>query len=118
MNELTEKVEHLANSLELAHEEIRELKAKEKKSLETNKLLRKDVEDLKYEVNRLKKIGSQTDERLDYLSDQSRRDNLIFTQIGEDKDENWEQSEKKVMDFIGKRLNLEVKLERAHRTGQ
>ena len=62
--------------------------------------------------------GSQRDERLDYLSDQSRRDNLIFTQIGEEKDENWEQSEKKVIDFIDKELKLKVKLERAHRTGQ
>ena len=96
----------MANSLEIAHEEIKKLKAKEIKSSELNKLLQKEVNDLKYEVKNLKMKGSQRDERLDYLSDQSRRDNLIFTQIGEEKDENWEQSEKKVIDFIDKELKL------------
>ena len=117
MNELNEKFDHLANSLEIAHHEIKTLKATLNKTTETNKKLMKDVEKLQNDITLLKKNNTDMDERIDYLSDQSRRDNLIFTKINEDKDENWEQSEKKVMDFIDKHMKVNVKIERAHRVG-
>ena len=52
------------------------------------------------------------------MSDQSRRNNLIFTKIDEEENESWEKSEKKVIDVIGEHLNLDVNIERAHRLGK
>ena len=54
MNELNEKFDHLANSLEIAHHEIKLLKANLLKTQETNKKLVKDVDKLLSDVTKLK----------------------------------------------------------------
>lgn len=58
---------------------------------------------------------------MDYLENQSRRSNIIIDGVPEEKGENWEMSEMKVQEILGKKLGLNVKdieIERAHRVGK
>ena len=58
--------------------------------------------------------------RLDYLEDQSRRNNLRFEGIVEETGENWEQTAKKVEVIVRERLGITdtIQIERAHRVGK
>ncbi|XP_019625427.1 PREDICTED: uncharacterized protein LOC109470791 [Branchiostoma belcheri] len=59
--------------------------------------------------------------KLDYIENQSRRNNLIFDGIKDDRKETWEQSETKVKEVLRNKLRLNtdnIKIERAHRNGK
>ncbi|KAL7374361.1 hypothetical protein ABVT39_027177 [Epinephelus coioides] len=61
------------------------------------------------------------DRSADYLENQSRRNNLVFTGIKESPNETWASSENKVRSIITTNLNLDANsmaIERAHRTGK
>ena len=64
--------------------------------------------------------AQNADSRIDYLEDQSRRNNLRINGIPENDSENWEQTTKKVQDLFKNNLGIEktISIERAHRTGK
>lgn len=59
--------------------------------------------------------------KLDYIENQSRRNNLLVDGIAEEKGENWDESERKVRDMLGSNMGLngkDTEIKRAHRVSQ
>ena len=61
--------------------------------------------------------------KLAYLEDQSRRNNIVIYGIPESNEESWADCEEKVIDNLNEKLKLEIpldksKIERAHRLGK
>lgn len=59
--------------------------------------------------------------KLEYIENQSRRTNILIDGIGDEKGENWCESEKKVREMFSKNLSLDgtnMDIERAQRLGQ
>ena len=79
-----------------------------------------DSQNLKPIVVNSEATQKSTAARIDYLEDQSRRNNLRFDGLHEDNGENWEQSTKKVQDLLSQKLGFEnsISIERAHRVGK
>lgn len=77
---------------------------------------------VKKENEELKKQLAINCELLDKLENQSRRNNLIFSNIGNrNAVEFWEESEQRVIEFVTKQLNVDLNsehIERAHRLGR
>ena len=92
-----------------------------KKSLE---FTQKNVEKLDTMVTKLKdaegEIGSlqktlEQSSKMEYLENQSRRNNIRVSGIPESADETWETVEEKVKKAIREKLDIEIDIERAHR---
>ena len=106
------------SSLEFSQQEIEQLKGKvnelqkEKKTYvsQINSLL-KEKEDLKADMKILH-------DRMDFLDDQGRNNNLRFSGIPEGENENWEQSQHKVNSLLNDHLKIKPMIERAHRVGR
>ena len=96
-----------------------------------------DIDDLKKEQkaqqSEIKEISKQAHvqtsghdvkaycEQIDYLENQSRRNNLVISGLGPDKaEETWAETESKVQELFTSNLKLEapVEIERAHRIGK
>ena len=74
---------------------------------------------LKDETDNIKIHLEDTKTRLDYLDDQSRRNNLKFSGIPESYGENWEQCQAKVTKLLCAKMKMaNVPLERVHRIGK
>ncbi|XP_064198055.1 uncharacterized protein LOC135258512 [Anguilla rostrata] len=87
-----------------------------KRYMRMGKKLKQLEEDLAKSVEILEGI----DKKMDYLENQSWRSNIIIDGVLEEC-ENWEMSEMKVQEILGKKLGLNVKyieIERAHRVGK
>ena len=85
-------------------------------------LIKQEVIGLKTEVNKLRSENEALRKNVQYLEDQSRRDNLIFNGIEESENETWDDVEQKVRDIMADNLNIEnarndadVGIERTHR---
>ena len=90
----------------------------------------KDVEDLKPVTEQMTKIGKELGEvqaqvdfhcdKMKYLENHSRRNNIRIDGIPEEPDETWEDTESKAKAALESKLNLsfKVEFERAHRTGK
>ena len=74
--------------------------------VENKKLLQK-VEHLSNSINEVRKIAIDSERRSELLEAQSRRDNLKFYGINEEKNETWADTETKVRHEIS-RLGLDV----------
>jgi len=72
-------------------------------------------------MDRIEAEVSRLASRVDYLENQSRRNNLVFYGIEEDAWETWEKSEEKVKKLVREKLGIDLgnkDIERAHRTGR
>ena len=85
-----------------------------------------EIDSLKVEIKDAKKSSNVDDEsavakKVDYLENQSRRNNIVIDGIeGDNSKETWAETEGKVRDLLTKNLKLEAKdieIERAHRNG-
>ena len=90
-----------------------------------NLALRSKVQDqdavVKLMQEDLKKLSpNDTASRLDYLEDQSRRNNLRVDGLPEDECENWEKTSRKVTLLVKDKLGIPgtISIERAHRVGR
>lgn len=103
----------------LAHE-IRQSNELYKHSLSE---MNKEVDDLKTKLKHTNDKLTDAINKIDYLENQSRRNNLRFDGIPEDRNESWETTEIKVRETLKSKLNLTqreaetIPIERAHRTG-
>ena len=102
-----------------------------KRSLEFTQVQLKDAldKDIEYEnrLDRLKLRTNETDEytegfedQLEYLENQSRRNNKIMGVDEDLEEETWDNTEKVVRKLIREKLNVEeeIAIERAHRVGK
>ena len=79
----------LTLSLEYSQKEVEDLK-------EENKTLTKVISDVQQGISKKTDLTNdfqQLQDRIDYLEDYSRRNNLRFTGIGEGPNETWEQTQ-------------------------
>lgn len=112
-DKLHESVVELKHSLTFSQSEIDNLKetvAKQDK-LETNLLA--DIEHISMSLE-------NTEDKLDYLENQSRRNNIRFDNIPEDPKETWDDTETKVRKVLESNMGFKEKIpiERAHRVGK
>ena len=82
--------------------------------------LKREIFDLKNPLTELKSVQEEASKRVDYLEDQSRRNNLRFVGFKEEKGETWEHVATKVKNLIKNQIGIdkEIPIERAHRVGQ
>jgi len=109
-NDATAKIGELTKSLEFAHHQLADLKPIIDNLKRNNAELIKENEQIKKENNEMK-------ERIDYLDDYSRRNNLRISGLPEDKNETWEKSQSKAAAFLQRHFQLTPEFERVHRVG-
>ncbi|ROT85564.1 hypothetical protein C7M84_011688 [Penaeus vannamei] len=109
-NDATAKIGELTKSLEFAHHQLEDLKPIIDNLKRNNAELIKENEQIKKENNEMK-------ERIDYLDDYSRRNNLRISGLPEDKNETWEKSQSKAAAFLQRHFQLTPEFERVHRVG-
>ena len=83
-----------------------------------NASLSQQVTELTTTVINLETRMNETEKRNEQLEAQSRRENLKFYGLTDDKAETWEQSEEKIRSYLSTELHIEersIKIERAHR---
>jgi len=109
MRETTVKITELKTSVEFSQQEVDTLQSAIKSTKTT---VAKSAADIQFNK-----------EGIDYLENQSRRNNLRLDGITEDRNETWAQTEDKVRDTLIQKLQMEqaevtaLEIERAHRTG-
>lgn len=108
---LVQQVSDLKASLEYSQNDIDEHKYK----LESMEYHLRDIGGDIY--NMQGSIGYQRD-KLEYIENQSRRNNIRVTGIEEEEGETWEKTEIKVKEIFKGKLDLDVDIERAHRVGK
>ena len=91
-----------------------------KKSLEftlknVEKKMATRLEDAEGEIGSLQKTLDEQSSKMEYLENQSRRNNIRVSGIPESADETWEIVEEKVKKAIREKLDMEIDIERAHR---
>ena len=114
---LEEKNKELESSLNFAHDSVEALK----KELAMQNLV---IEELKEGVKSLTKQAKEEKQRVVNIEGHSRRNNLTFFNIPEQKDESFEKSEKALRRFMEVELTLskkdlnDISFERVHRIGK
>ena len=73
------------------------------------------LEDAEGEIGSLQKTLDEQSSKMEYLENQSRRNNIRVSGIPESADETWETVEEKVKKAIREKLDMEIDIERAHR---
>lgn len=136
--QVTSKVTHCETEImtlkKQVHEEykieIDEMKKKSKKQdLEMNAMktqirrlqrATEDLYDVKYQIEDMEKENKILRNKVIDMQERSMRDNLIFTGINEDNQQNFEDTEKLVQDLIKNKLDIqeEIEIERIHRFGR
>lgn len=123
LDSLTHSVAKLKARIASSEKETGDLK----NSLE---FLQKDIDDLKPSLLKLQELDSaieeiqddldHQEEQMEYLENQSRRNNVRVDGISEEDNETWEETEAKVKQVLKDELNLASApdIERAHRVGK
>ena len=120
-----DSVNIIINSFEKRLSKVESELVQHKLELSNTKIINTDqkntIEELKSELLSLKQNNSAShflSTRIDYLEDQSRRNNLRFEGLPEENQENWEQTTVKVQNLIRNNLGITdtIQIERAHRT--
>ena len=113
------RINEIITSLEFTQAKLDEADSKLKKAESEKKEYSSKIQSLTEENQELRDKVGNYETRLDYLDDQSRRNNLRFTGIPEVSGENWEQCQMKVSKVITYHLNIPaVNFERVHRVGK
>ena len=114
-------VSSLENRLSRVETELMQSKLELAQTIHENTVQKGVILQLKEELTGLKEKSPDTiSSRIDYLEDQSRRNNLRFEGLPEDNPENWEQTAFKVQNLIKDKLGIteNLQIERAHRVGK
>ncbi|CAM4611528.1 unnamed protein product [Leuciscus chuanchicus] len=113
LDDVFKDVQRIKISLEFTQDKVDKMaKAQE----EMNKLKKLETEILKSKEE-LDKMAT----KLDFIENQSRRNNLIVDGISEERGESWDVSEKKIKDMLFSKMGLNdnnIEIEQAHRIGQ
>ena len=97
---------------------MKEVKESNERPIESNNEVKEDVKDPTKRVESLKTELQASEDKRECLEAQSRRENLRLYGIPEDKDETWEETENKVIQYIDSSLEMNsanLSMERAHR---
>ena len=83
--------------------------------MEELKPLHVKLEDVNKALDKISKDLASYSQKMEYLENQSQRNNIRVNGIPESDNETWEDAEVKVKRAIKEKLDLEVDIERAHR---
>ena len=97
-------VQEMKTSLQYTQKDVEELKP-----------LHVKLEDVNKELDKISKDHASYSQKMEYLENQSRRNNIRVNGIPESDNETWEDAEVKVKRAIKEKLDQEVDIERAHR---
>lgn len=104
VDDLLKTVTELKKSLEFTQKNVEKLDTMATK-----------LEDAEGEIGSLQKTLDEQSSKMEYLENQSRRNNIRVSGIPESADETWEIVEEKVKKAIREKLDMEIDIERAHR---
>ena len=106
--------------LSVYKEEISELRRANKEQNIEIRDLKKVVGELRDPLMNSESVLQTNSTRIDYLEDQSRRNNLRFDGVVEENGETWEQTARKIQLLATEKLgiNENIQIERAHRVGR
>ena len=104
VDEVVKSVQSIKTSLEFTQKNMEELKPVRAELIETHK-----------EIERLNTDLSSQSLSLEYMENQSRRNNIRVNGIPESSRETWEEAEEKVKDAVKTKLGIDIDIERAHR---
>lgn len=96
----------------------KDLKKDNKHLKQQNESLSKQVTELTTSVIHLETRTKETEMKNEQIEVQSRRENLKFYGIEDDRNETWEESERKVRQYLSDELQIDetnIQIERAHR---
>ena len=115
-----DKIKTLESTITNSLQEIKELKAECRDKQVKIDNLKTKVEELEINFEGTRIDIDPINNRIDYLDDQSRRNNLRIDGLPELKKENWEQTQKLIEDFFKDKIDIKNKpeIERAHRVGK
>lgn len=114
MDSFSSDLGRVTQSLEYSQAELEDLKIGYQTSLDCHKSASSDLVNIQSSLNNLSS-------KMDYLENQTRRNNLLIDGIPDAKTETWHESESKVKKLISEHLKMDptlIELERAHRTGK
>ena len=103
LDEVVKSVKSMRTSLEFTQKNTEELKPVQAELIKTNK-----------EIERLNSDLSSQSLSLEYMDNQSRRNNIRVNGILESSRETWEVAEEKVKDAVKTKLGIDIDIERAH----
>lgn len=101
-----QRTNEIVTSLEFTQAKLDEALAKIKQISDVNSNYEKIIEALSKENDELREQIQGHESHLDYLNDQSRRNNLRIVGIPEETGENWEKCQGKVTKMIKEKLNI------------
>jgi len=104
VDSVVKDVQEMKTSLQYTQKDVEELKP-----------LHVKLEDVNKELDKISKDLASHSQKLDYLENQSRTNNIRVNGILESDNKTWEDAEVKVKRAIKEKLDLEVEIERAHR---
>lgn len=110
---MEQNIERILNTVERTEKKI------DSCVLEIN-VLKEKVKIVEEENKQLVQITTRLEGKIDQLENQSRRNNIVIYGIPEIQDENWEKTEKLLLNFVREMLKIELEqysVERAYRLG-
>ena len=118
LKDANQEISEVTRSLEFSQAEVADLEKKVDEVSKANRSLNSHVSILANENEELRKQIEELKNRTDYMDDQHRRPNLRFSGVPEIKDENWEQSFKKIDTILKEKFAMNTKLEKVQRIGK
>ena len=118
--EIGSEVRHTNKKFDRLEKSMNSIKKDDKKLKEQNKLLTATVNELSNTLEQVDKKVDEIEKKNERLEAQSRRENVKFYNIPESVKEDWDETERKVRDYIAEELRLDestITIERAHRIG-
>ena len=110
-------ISDLKDSLEFTEGEMKEKLATAEKRISKVEGKMKELYDNQLDPYYVEDEMTELKTKVSELEDRSRRNNLRFDGISEEKNETWEDCERKVENLLKNKLGIEgIKIERAHRT--
>ena len=104
VHDVEKSVKEIKTSLEYTQKDVDELKPLQSKIVMANE-----------EINKLNTDLSSKSLSMEYLENQSRRNNIRVNGIPESPCETWEETEKKVIETVRNKLGVNIDIERAHK---
>ena len=104
VDSVVKDVQEMKTSLQYTQKDVGELKP-----------IHVKLEDVNKELDKISKDLASHSQKMEYLENQSRRNNIRVNGIPESDNETWEDAEVKVKRAIKDNLDIEVDIERAHR---
>lgn len=118
MDDVIRDLQGVKTSLEFTQASVDGMSKEQKAAVAEIKRLDIAIKKLEEDLAKIPSLDCM--EKLDYIENQIRRNNILVDGIPDEKGESWDESERKVRAVIQKNLGLDVnniEIERAHRIG-